>query len=348
MQGVVLALAVLVSAVAANFHFYQNISTNGGNDAEFFQASGNSYLVYANSNGNNADLFVLGTNNYWQSYAFFPCANCQGATYFEIEGDQFLVLSANGAPQSPVLIWDNSQNSFIDYQNLNITGSLKFKFTQFGDNYLLTASEAPTGQALVFARNATTKYFGFLQSISISNAQDMSFGVIGSNLYLTIANGDSNPSNVYKWNGQDFSLYQVLPDVTYAQDTYTYTIGTKTYLAVPTDQKATFIFVWSNLLLGFQLHQTIEGPYSYNAAIPFSHNGFNYLGIAAIGAAPTYEAPSTLYRWTGTQYVSFQGIDTWGSQTLEFFNLDGDLYMSTLNPVNYGSLNIQSQIFAWV
>lgn len=341
----VLVLAPLLLPVAqAKFSYYQNISTNGGNDAEFFELHGTYFLAWANANGNNTQIYTW-HNQLWESASTLPCANCQGATFFEVSGSYFLALSAFNAATSPIFKWDESRNEFIWYQGLAISQPRKFKYTQVNGQFILAAAQQSNFVRL-FEWDYKFERFEGLQNISVSNPQAVSFFTIESQTYLPVANGDGNASTIFVWTGHQFAAYQELPVVVEAQDTFGFRIESEYYLAVPTYNNATYVFIWNRSK--FEVYQTITGIFQYNAAIPFYIGETSYLGIAADGPPPSYEAPSTVYQWNGTQFQAYQSVTTWFAQTLAYFAIDGTVYMATANLLEGDNWNVKSQIFAWI
>eukprot|EP00042_Codosiga_hollandica_P038428 m.312512 g.312512 ORF g.312512 m.312512 type:complete len:391 (+) comp55390_c0_seq1:1120-2292(+) len=347
MQWWIVVVCALAAAARAEFSFYQNLTANGGGDAEYFVVGNTSYLSVANMNGNTLEIFEL-VDSYWQPLWSFPCENCMGSTHFILDEELYLAVSAYNAAASNLLKWDTETSTFAVYQQLHLTQCRKFKFASQGNDNLLAVA-LNSNMSVVFAWDSVNQLFVARQNISFSNSVDLSFLHISYRLFLAIGNGDTNASKVYEWNGSLFTFFQALPQVINAHDTYGYRLGSQTMLAVPTFDSGTYIFQWSAALNMFTLLQLIEGPYEYNVAVPFSVGANQYLAIGSV-AWPEYYLPviSTIYEWSGSQYTPYQNITMWCSQSFEFWTINGTTYMATLNAMDGNNWQIPAQVFEWV
>jgi hypothetical protein len=292
------------------FSFYQAIPTRGAGDWESFTINGETYLAVANFVDNSANTDIDSTIYKWN-----------GATFVQIQS-----IPTYGATG-----WES--------------------FTINGETYLAVGYQRDMSynynlDAKIYKWNGTS--FVEFQSIPANCAMDLESFIIGTDIYLAVANqfngSDYNiDSKIYKWNGSSFVEFQAIPTNS-AIDWESFTIDGETYLAVANDFNGftldidSKIYKWNGA--SFEEIQAIP-THSAFAWKSFTIDGETYLAVA------NRNNGSRIYKWNDTSFAEIQALPAIEAQDVESFTINGETYLAVANTVDQSGYDINSIIYKW-
>lgn len=350
----------------ASFEAFQSIETNTGTDWEFFTIGSRSFLAVSNNN-NGSSQNIASKIYEWDGASFveFQSINTNGANdweSFRIGSDYYLAIAnqTNGSLyEIPSKIYKWSGTNFEEFQSINTAGARSWKFFQIGTkSYLVIANYVnDSGQKSIPSKIYRWEGDGFVefQSINTDAAAAWEFFEIGTVPYLAVANyelGSAHkniPSRIYKWNGSNFELFQTI-ETNGPRNLHSFRIGSELYLAFANFfNDSTFdipsnIYRWNGVR--FELFQSINthGAIDWNS---FQIGTENFLVVAnnrSEGSARG-NIQSEIYRWSGTAFEKFQGVDTNYASRWETFQIDEQVYFAVINSHNGSDYNIPSKIY---
>lgn len=197
--------------------------------------------------------------------------------------------------------------------------------------------------------------FEEFQSISTNGAASTHYFNIGSLRFLAVSqyrnsSGSSNiPSNIYKWNGTAFELFQSIP-TNGGRYFEPFQIGSDYYFLVSNHTSnsgyeiQSKIYKWNGT--DFEEFQSIDTKGIANSEF-FQIGTDYYLAVANHMDNSGRNTQSKIYKWNGTAFAEFQSIDTNGAMHWEFFEINGTSYIVLMNYYNSTNFNIPSIVYKW-
>ncbi|CAH3173608.1 unnamed protein product [Porites lobata] len=178
------------------FSPYQNISTSGGQDVEYFKISDEHYLAVAN--GYNGVTHRLNSVIYrWNGKLFVAFQNlttqgANGFTFFVIDKEPFLAVSnryddvTNQGINSVIYRWKNKR--FELFQEVATDGSNRsVAFLISNENYIAFANNVK--DSVVYKWSGKS----FFKLQTLPKANDLKFFNISDNAFLAISSPNENP-----------------------------------------------------------------------------------------------------------------------------------------------------------
>jgi hypothetical protein len=219
-------------------------------------------------------------------------------------------------------------------------------------------SHFTTSQILLF--DSITSTFVPYQSIPTFGARDLEFFTIGGQSYLALANQATNDSNwslnsqVFRWNGSSFSLFQAIPTLG-ATDLEFFTIANTSYLAIANqrdDSTVNRFSVNSQVLrfngTSFVPFQTIPTIGAVDCEFISIGSGQFFLAIANFRNETSFSTNSQILRFNGSVFVPFQTVPTDGAIALESFSISGQSFLALVSRETASNVfALNSQILRW-
>ncbi len=344
------------------FLFYQNIFTHGANDFKAFKIDGETYLAVANFQDNNSTE-IASIIYRWENLEFIPFQEIatMGASdwaFFDIDDNHYLAVAnyqndVSNEVNSVIYQWNGNQ--FVFYQNIPTIGAYDWEFFEIDDIPYLIVANQNNGEnnyinSVLYQWDGT--FFQEFQSIPCLGATDWKSFIINNETYLAIANVLDFSTRVYRWNGTEFVLFQNLLYTLATTGVESFTIDEKQFLAMssgtgPNDLASTSkIYVWQDSI--FTEFQDIETHGAFDWEY-FEMNDEHYLVVANYKEAEEdYLQNSEIFKWNGTEFESFQAIETKGAVDWEYFEIENDHFLAVAEYKNFSSRgfhNINSRIF---
>ena len=281
------------------FSPYQNISTNGGQDVEYFKISDEHYLAVAN--GYNGVTHRLNSVIYrWNGKLFVAFQNLttQGAndfSFFIIDKESFLAVSnlyddVTNSINSVIYRWKNKR--FELFQEVATDGSNRsVAFLINNESYIAFANNVKD--------SAVYKWSGksFFKLQTLPKANNLKFFNISDNAFLAISSPNENPL-IYEWNGTQFGFYLVFLNAAGWGLHPFVTCGQNFLGLADRHNKAMsprYIYMFSHgQFTKFQKIST-TGVMDITS---FEHKGHSYLAMANSGNDNQKNTESALYKWT--------------------------------------------------
>jgi hypothetical protein len=157
-------------------------------------------------------------------------------------------------------------------------------------------------------------------------------------------------SQIYKWNGTQFSLVQTIPTFG-AYDLHPFSVGDQHFLAIANFDQNVYaanseIYKWNgSQFVPFQTIPT-TGGIDWES---FSIDNRHFLALATHYNG-SFERESLIYEWKGTQFVLFQSLPTRGAHKWTHFLTIGTerfLALTTYFYVGSGTEDTQSELYKW-
>jgi hypothetical protein len=273
---------------------------SGGEDAEFFELGGESYLVTAGVRSGHGpyrynidQVLYKRIGGSWAAFQTFAAFAAKQWHFFRVADRVFLALAqgvtldhieATNPRTSRIYEWNGRR--FEDFQSLQ--GRWGYNWESFdiaGQSFLAYADHV--GESVLLAWNGST--FAPLQSFSQKGGRCFRYFTADGEHYLAFANiqGDST---LYRWGGKDFFPCQRLGGP-----------GGREFCVVRTD---------SNLYL-LQIN-FIEGE----------------------PAAPRTNLLSRVFKWIDGQLVLVEEFPTAGGTDAAVFSADGKLFVAVSNSLS--------------
>jgi len=306
--------AGIVERRIPGFREHQILSTEAGEDLEFFTLGGDHYLVATNMHDErtyNVDSKVYkwdGTS--FVEYQSIPAYGASDAEFFSLGDDSYLAIANmyDGTTHnidSKLYKWDGTR--FVEFQSIPTHGASALKFFMIEDiAYLAAANMYDDVTHNIDSRVYKWDGTGFseFQIISTNTAADWEFFVIDGTAYLAVANACNGvtynvDSRIYKWSGSRFTGFQSIP-TSGASDWQFFTLAGESFLAVA--------------------------------------NGYD--GV-------THDVNSRIYKWNGVNFVPYQSIPTHGASDWEFFTVAGDSCLAAANAGGNAPQSADSRVYRW-
>jgi hypothetical protein len=270
---------------------------SGGEDAEFFNLGGESYLVTAGVRSghgpysyNTDQVLYKWTSGSWAPVQRFAAFAAKQWHFFRVGRRAFLALAqgvtlghieATNARTSRIYEWNGQR--FDDFQTLE--GQWGYNWESFeiaGQSFLAYADHV--GDSILLIWNGSS--FGPLQSFSEKGGRCFRYFTADNDHYVAFANiqGDST---LYRWSGKEFSPCQRLSGP-----------GGREFCVVRTNSDLYLLQV-----------NFIQGEPS----------------------APRTNLMSRIFKWTGGKLVPVEEFPTAGATDASIFCVDGTLYVAVSN-----------------
>jgi hypothetical protein len=202
------------------------------------------------------------------------------------------------------------------------------------------------------------------QGLETTGASFLKHFTIGTDHFIAVANyynGSSYvlDSKIYKWNGNTFCLYQLIPGTQHAFDFEFFTIEGNNYLIVANYYNGTTcilsspIYKWNPSTKFFEsyVNQTAIATYGASDFDFFTMGDNYYLAVANKETDTSYNTNSYVYQWNNTRFDTTNPvatIATSGANDWEHFTIGDNNYLVVANYYsNTGGYNIPSRIYKW-
>jgi len=293
---------------SSKFLSFQEISTLGASDWEFFTIENDYYLAVANYRSDTS--FIENSIIYkWNGNQFivFQTIETQGAydwEFFEIEDSSFLVIA-------------NQDNGSSNNINSHIYKWNGMNFEPF-------------------------------QTIPTKGATDWEAFSINENYYLAIANVYDINSTVYKWNGNQFDEFQIFNFLFATTGAEFFEIDNEYYLAFSRGFESSFssiskIFKWNGVQFSFFQEIPSFGAFDFEY---FTMKDEHYLALANYQLdTGIYSLNSEILKWNDTKFENFQNIFTHGAVDFEYFEIEDSSYLMIAEYKDSIEHNISSRLF---
>ncbi len=355
-----------------NFQFaeVQTIPTANMFDWESFTIGSESFVSVTNyqqgtgaSNYNiNSAVYRWNSNGVLQHFQNIP-TNCgTGMEYFEIDGKSYLSVSNsyNGNTRnisSNIYVWNGSQ--FAVHQNIPTSGAFDAaNFSIDGEHFLAVANNFNGSSndidSKIYKWNRSTEKFEDFQNIPTQGAFEWEYFNIGNEHFIGVSNIHNSAksyrlnSDIYKWNGVQFELFQEIPTHGGIGMTF-FSMNSNDYLAVVNYGEAagtaanTVIYLWNgSRFIESQSIPTIGG----SAADFITVNGDHYLSISQASLS-NYNLGSKVYKWENGSFALFQNIPTIHSLGLQFIEYNNSVYLAAANSRTASDYTHNSIIYKW-
>jgi hypothetical protein len=339
---------------------YQNVSTVGCRNWEFFTINGQSFLAAAfyeqndpprgiyTYNLNSPILRFDATSNSFVPFQLIPTVGAWSVKAFTMGGQTFLAYAnhydgGGSTLNSPIYRFNGS--SFVLFQTIPTVGAATWEFfTVNNQSFLAVANLANWQQPpFVYALNSqilrfntATNSFLHFQFISTQGAMDFESFVIGNESFLAVSNHRNGPdytlnSQVFRFDSvsNTFILFQSIPTQA-SNDFEFFTISGASYLAVanayddtaaPVNSQILRFNTTSNIFTPFQSIPTV-GATDWEF---FVLGGQSYLVCAMDFSLQIFRFDAA----NGGRFVPFQTVATQGQAYVEFFTMANQSFLAT-------------------
>ena len=344
-----------------------DLASFGPSEINSFEIDGELYVTIANRVKNDGGFdFTLDSKVYkfdgsvFNEVQSFATGGAHDMHPFEIGGETYLgvVNSTDGtstAINSEVYKWNTSTNQFDFTQNIPTDTGRDFETFDIGSDSYLAVANSTSGQASeIYKWNGSS--FAKTQDISLDNARDFESFVVDGEQYLTLVSYGDHSSGVgsavtYKWNGSQFAEVQTLTTKN-AADSEAFEIDGETYIAIAnihtsgTYTTESTIHKFNTETGTFDVTPiqsiTTDGAQNFHS---FEINGETYLAVAEFlhdgnvgDPTNTREIDSTIYKWNGSTFATFDTITTNEANDWDSFVINGETYLgvagASLNGLN--------------
>ncbi|CAH3148008.1 unnamed protein product, partial [Porites evermanni] len=202
----------------------------------------------------------------------------------------------------------------VDVEHFTIDGSLFFAFS----NYYGDIKSYKTG-TMIYKMDNSTGRLSLHQNLQARGAFDLEYFSIANKHFLAVANHYDGTyqldSKVYQWNGK-------------------LTYSTKSV-----------IYKWSGGKFNKFQDIPTEGATGCTA---FVINGDTFIAFANhYNSQHKYSVQSTVFKWSGGNFVKLQSLQTYGTRGVKSFNINGHTFLAFANYYSEGKRNIDSFIYKW-
>ena len=237
----------------------------------------------------------------------------------------------------------------VDVEHFTIDGSLFLAFA----NYLGDIKKHKTG-SMIYKMDNSTERLSLYQTLQTRGAYGLEYFSIANKHFLAVANHYDGThrldSTVYQWNGKLFVDFQKLSTNGGIHFTY-FKIHRKNYLAVAnyndgsTYSTKSVIYKWSGGKFNKFQDIPTEGATGCTA---FVINGDTFIAFANhYNSQHKYSVQSTVFKWSGGNFVKLQSLQTYGTRGVKSFNINGHTFLAFANYYSEGKRNIDSFIYKW-
>lgn len=338
---------------------HQSVFNHGANDFKTFEIAGETYLAIANFTENEST--ELNSTIYrWENDEFqlFQEIATKGASDWEFftVGNTINLAVANyeddesNTVNSVIYKWIDSQ--FVFHQNIETVGAYDFEFFLIEEIPFLAAANQTNGDSssipsVIYQWDG--EFFQDFQSILTNGATDWKSFTIGNEIYLAIANVLDLNTEIYKWDGSTFVLFQNLGFTLFTTGIESFTIDNNIYLSLSSGSgisdynSISKLYVWQDsIFVPFQEIATI-GAFDWEY---FSMNEEHYLVVANYKEGEEdYDVNSEIFHWNGDEFVSFQTIYTHAAVDWEYCEIEGENYLMVAEYKDGENHSIYSRIF---
>jgi len=282
--------------------------------------------------------------------------------YFSIADKHFLVVANHydGASLLDSVIYRWNGKLFEVFQKIATKRGADFTFfTINGDKYLAAANyyDGSTHSIKSVIYKWSGGKFNKFQEIATEGAVGCTAFEINNDTFIAFANHynshqkHSVQSTVFKWSGGHFVKHQSL-QTHGAHDVKSFNINGHTFLAFANYYSGSkyntdsFIYKWDGNK--FAMFQSIPTRGAL-ACQPFVISGQMFFGVANHhGDSQKYNTHAVVYQASGSRFVNYQEILTYGAADMTSFEYKGHTYLAVANYNNGQKHNINSALYKWV
>ena len=202
--------------------------------------------------------------------------------------------------------------------------------------------------------NERTGKFNLYQTLQTRGASGLEYFSIADKHFLAVANYYDGTwlldSAVYQWKGQRFIVFQKIPTKGAYRFTF-FEINGQNYLTVAnyrdmsTNSIKSVIYIWSNGKFNKFQEIPTKGARGCTA---FAINNDTFIAFANHrNSQQKYAAQSTVFKWSGRDFVKPQSLQTYGASGVNSVNINGHTFLAFANCYNGSNHNIDSFIYRW-
>ena len=197
----------------------------------------------------------------------------------------------------------------------------------------------------IYKLNNLTGNFYLHQNILNRFAYDFEYFMIADKHYLGATLYPDSKFAIYQWNGTQFVNFQNVP-LKEATKLHFFAILPERFLAVTSDNNVTSIYKWNDKQ--FEMFQDIASADSARDVTMFEINNETFIAIANYQSSNRgYAVPSSVYKWSGNNFVKTQSLQTYGAHDVKSFIISGDTFLAFANHLNGSGKFIDSFIYKW-
>ena len=234
-------------------------------------------------------------------------------------------------------------------EHFTIDGSLFLAFANYhGDiNKYKTSS-------MIYKMDESTGKFTLYQTMQTKGAYGLEYFSIADKHFLAVANFWDGThrldSVIYQWNGKLFVVFQKIPTNGAAHFTF-FKINGENYLAVAnyhdgsTYSIKSVIYKWSSGKFNKFQEMPTEGA---RGCETFVINNITCVAFANFyNSQKKYSVQSTVFKWSGGDFVKLQSLQTYGAFDVKSFNISGHTFLAFANHHSGSKRNTDSFIYKW-
>ena len=207
---------------------------------------------------------------------------------------------------------------------------------------------------MVYKVNEQTGKFTLYQTLKTRGAFGLAYFSFDDKHFLAVAYHHDGTfqldSEIYQWNGKQFVVFQKIPTKGAGQFAF-FTIDGEKYLAVANFREG------SNRSIKSVVYKWTSGKFNKFQEIPtegaqrcaaFVINNDTFIAFANYyNSKQKYSVQSTVFKWSGAQFVKLQSLQTYGTYNVKSFNINGHTFLAFANYYSGSKHNIDSFIYKW-
>ena len=240
-----------------------------------------------------------------------------------------------GDADTDLLVLQRTAGGYQPFQRLPVPGGEDAEFFRIGDRAFLAAASVRTGTGPYDYATGSPLFewdggqFAPFQSFPGFAAKQWRHFTIDGEHFLALAQGieapgtpgGNRPSQIYRWTGEAFAPFQVIPSK-WAYNWHAFTIDGGHYLAHADHLDPSLLYRWTGT--GFAAHQQLASRHC-RAFASFRADGDHYLLVGCL------QSPSRLLRWDDGKFVEHQSLDGLGAREFAVIEMPGALYVVRVN-----------------
>ena len=200
----------------------------------------------------------------------------------------------------------------------------------------------------------STGRFTLYQTLQTRGAYDLEYFSIADKHFLAAANHYDGTyqldSIIYQWNGKMFVIFQKISTKGASHFTV-FTINGDKYLALAnhhdgsTHSIKSVIYKWSSGKFNKFQEIATEGAMGCTA---FVVNNDTFIAFANYyNSQQKLSVQSTVFKWSGGQFVRLQSLQTYGAYDVKSININGHTFLAFANHYSARRWNTDSFIYRW-
>ena len=203
--------------------------------------------------------------------------------------------------------------------------------------------------SMIYKMKESTGRFTLYQTLQTRGAHNLEYFSIADKQFLAVAYQFDGTylqnSVIYQWNGKLFEVFQKIATKG-ADDVKFFTINSDKYLAVANyGSTKSVIYKWSGRKFNKFQEIATEGAMGCTA---FVINNDTFIVFANYyNSQQKYSAQSILFKWSGGHFVKLQSLQTYGTQDVKSFNINGHTFLAFANYYSGSKRNTDSFIYKW-